>query len=66
MKACTFLVLVILGVAVTSVSARGVLIEAAGARLGAVAVSGAPGGDKDQACALKALPHNERAPGFCR
>ena len=33
----------------------GVLIEAAGAKLGAVGVSGAPGGDKDEACALKAI-----------
>lgn len=33
----------------------GVAINAAGYRLGAVGVSGAPGGDKDEACALKAL-----------
>lgn len=33
----------------------GVAINAGGYRLGAVGVSGAPGGDKDEACALKAL-----------
>ncbi|MBI3188270.1 MAG: heme-binding protein [Gammaproteobacteria bacterium] len=33
----------------------GVLIESGGARLGAVGVSGAPGGDKDEACAKFAL-----------
>ncbi|OOZ38538.1 hypothetical protein BOW53_15245 [Solemya pervernicosa gill symbiont] len=33
----------------------GVQISAAGSRLGAVGVSGAPGGEKDEACALKAL-----------
>ena len=33
----------------------GVLINSAGSRVGAVGVSGAPGGDKDEACALKAL-----------
>lgn len=33
----------------------GVLIESAGARLGAVGVSGAPGGDKDEACAKVGL-----------
>lgn len=33
----------------------GVIISAAGVRIGAVGVSGAPGGDLDEACALKAL-----------
>ena len=33
----------------------GVPINAAGSRLGAVGVSGAPGGDKDEICAIKAL-----------
>lgn len=33
----------------------GVLIEAAGTRIGAVGVSGAPGGDRDAACASQAL-----------
>jgi uncharacterized protein GlcG (DUF336 family) len=33
----------------------GVLIESGGAKLGAVGVSGAPGGDKDEACARIAL-----------
>ena len=33
----------------------GVPIRAAGTLVGAVGVSGAPGGDKDEACALKAL-----------
>ena len=33
----------------------GVAIRAAGSLLGAVGVSGAPGGEKDEACALKAL-----------
>jgi uncharacterized protein GlcG (DUF336 family) len=33
----------------------GVMIESGGAKLGAVGVSGAPGGDKDETCALKAL-----------
>ncbi|MDH5572858.1 MAG: heme-binding protein [Gammaproteobacteria bacterium] len=33
----------------------GVVINAAGFRVGALGVSGAPGGDKDEACALKAL-----------
>lgn len=33
----------------------GVLIESGGAKLGAVGVSGAPGGDKDEACAKIAL-----------
>ena len=33
----------------------GVLIESGGAKLGAVGVSGAPGGDKDEACAKHAL-----------
>ena len=33
----------------------GVAINAGGYRLGAVGVSGAPGGDKDEACALLAL-----------
>ena len=33
----------------------GVLIESGGAKLGAVGVSGAPGGDKDEACARVAL-----------
>ncbi len=31
--------------------AGGVVIEAAGTLVGAVGVSGAPGGDKDEACA---------------
>jgi uncharacterized protein GlcG (DUF336 family) len=33
----------------------GVIISAGGVRIGAVGVSGAPGGDLDEACALKAL-----------
>jgi len=33
----------------------GVPIEAAGVKIGAVGVSGAPGGDKDEVCALKGL-----------
>lgn len=33
----------------------GLPIEAAGYRLGAIGVSGAPGGEKDEACARKAL-----------
>ncbi len=33
----------------------GVPINAAGSRLGAVGVSGAPGGEKDEACAIKGL-----------
>ncbi|MDM8547143.1 heme-binding protein [Candidatus Venteria ishoeyi] len=33
----------------------GVAITAAGSRLGAVGVSGAPGGEKDEACAIQAL-----------
>jgi len=33
----------------------GLIIEAGGSRIGAVGVSGAPGGDKDAACAMKAL-----------
>lgn len=33
----------------------GVIITAGGNRIGAVGVSGAPGGDLDEACALKAL-----------
>jgi uncharacterized protein GlcG (DUF336 family) len=33
----------------------GLIIEAGGSRIGAVGVSGAPGGDKDAACAKKAL-----------
>ena len=33
----------------------GVLIESGGAKIGAVGVSGAPGGDKDEACAKVAL-----------
>ncbi len=33
----------------------GLPIEAAGYRLGAIGVSGAPGGDRDEACARKAL-----------
>ena len=33
----------------------GVPIQAAGSMLGAVGVSGAPGGDIDEACALKAI-----------
>ena len=33
----------------------GVLIESGGAKIGAVGVSGAPGGDKDEACARIAL-----------
>lgn len=35
--------------------AGGVAIRAAGSLVGAVGVSGAPGGEKDEACALKAL-----------
>ncbi|MGV6809979.1 MAG: GlcG/HbpS family heme-binding protein [bacterium] len=39
----------------------GLKISAAGATLGAIGVSGAPGGDKDAACAQKALEQlNER------
>lgn len=39
----------------------GVPIVKAGVRLGALGVSGAPGGEKDEACALKALEvHEER------
>jgi|SRR5215831_17145687 len=34
-----------------TVSAGGVLVEAAGTLVGAIGVSGAPGGDKDEACA---------------
>lgn len=33
----------------------GLIIEAGGSRIGAVGVSGAPGGDKDAACAREAL-----------
>ena len=33
----------------------GVQIMAAGSRIGALGISGAPGGEKDEACALKAL-----------
>ncbi|WP_237260333.1 GlcG/HbpS family heme-binding protein [Thiomicrospira sp. S5] len=33
----------------------GVPITAAGARIGAIGVSGAPGGDKDEVCAMNAL-----------
>ncbi len=33
----------------------GVIISAGGVRIGAIGVSGAPGGDLDEACALKAL-----------
>ena len=33
----------------------GLQISAGGFRLGAIGVSGAPGGDKDEACARKAL-----------
>jgi uncharacterized protein GlcG (DUF336 family) len=33
----------------------GVPIRAAGSLIGAIGVSGAPGGDKDEACALKGL-----------
>lgn len=33
----------------------GIAINAGGYRLGAVGVSGAPGGDKDEACAVKAM-----------
>jgi uncharacterized protein GlcG (DUF336 family) len=33
----------------------GVIISAGGVRIGAVGVSGAPGGDLDEACAMKAL-----------
>jgi len=33
----------------------GVIISAGGVRVGAVGVSGAPGGDLDEACAMKAL-----------
>lgn len=33
----------------------GLLIEASGNRIGAIGVSGAPGGDKDEACAREAL-----------
>jgi uncharacterized protein GlcG (DUF336 family) len=35
--------------------AGGVVIEAAGSLLGAVGVAGAPGGDKDEACAKSGL-----------
>jgi len=35
--------------------AGGLLIEAGGAMLGAVGVAGAPGGDKDEACAKAGL-----------
>lgn len=39
----------------------GLLIEASGTRIGAIGVSGAPGGDKDEACAKAALQKlNER------
>lgn len=34
-----------------TVSAGGVMVEAAGTLVGAIGVSGAPGGDKDEACA---------------
>lgn len=37
----------------------GLIIEAGGSRIGAVGVSGAPGGDKDAACAKKALEEAE-------
>lgn len=33
----------------------GVMINAGGTRIGALGVSGAPGGEKDEACAVKAL-----------
>ena len=33
----------------------GVLIESGGNRIGALGVSGAPGGDKDEACANEAI-----------
>jgi uncharacterized protein GlcG (DUF336 family) len=39
------------------VMAGGLPIRAAGALLGAVGVSGAPGGDKDEACAQAAIEH---------
>jgi len=39
------------------VMAGGLPIRAAGALLGAVGVSGAPGGDKDEACARAGLDH---------
>ena len=42
----------------------GVPINAGGNRLGAVGVSGAPGGDKDEACALKALEKFEERMEF--
>jgi uncharacterized protein GlcG (DUF336 family) len=39
----------------------GVLIETGGTRIGALGVSGAPGGDKDEACAKAALKkYNDR------
>lgn len=37
--------------------AGGLIIEAGGALLGAIGVSGAPGGDKDEACARAGLDH---------
>ena len=37
----------------------GLPINAAGSRIGAVGVSGAPGGDIDEACAQKALEQFE-------
>ena len=42
----------------------GVLIEAAGSRLGAIGVSGAPGGERDEVCAMKALEALEERLAF--
>lgn len=42
----------------------GVPIVSGGARIGAIGVSGAPGGEKDEACALKALSKLEERLGF--
>ncbi|MBD3754191.1 MAG: heme-binding protein [Gammaproteobacteria bacterium] len=42
----------------------GVPIVSGGARIGAIGVSGAPGGEKDEACALKALSNLEERLAF--
>jgi len=42
----------------------GVIIEAAGALVGAIGVSGAPGGDRDEVCSLAGIEAIEEAIGF--